>query len=95
MTKHDFIKRVSNVVKEKGFGGSLKETAAYVDAFTEAVTEAMVEREVVTLTGFAKFYVEEVAARKARNPRTGDAVDVPAKDRVKVKISSTLKQSIQ
>ena len=88
MTKHDFV-------KEQGFSGTLKETAAYIDAFTEAVTEAMAEREEVSLTGFAKFYVEEVAARKARNPRTGEAVDVPARDRVKIKILSGLKQSVQ
>lgn len=95
MTKHDFVKRVSDIVKEQGFSGTLKETAAYIDAFTEAVTGAMAEREEVSLTGFAKFYVEEVAPRKARNPRTGEAVDIPARDRVKIKILSGLKQSVQ
>lgn len=95
MTKHDFIKRVSEIVKENGFSGSLKETAAYVDAFTEAVTTAMAEREEVALTNFAKFYVDRAAARTARNPRTGEPVDVPARDRVKIKILGNLKNSVQ
>lgn len=95
MTKHEFVKRVGDIVREQGFGGTVKEAAAYVDAFTEAVAEAMAERDVVSLTGFAKFYVEDVPARKARNPRTGEAVDVPAKSRVKVKLSNILKESAQ
>lgn len=95
MTKHELIKRINDMVKEQGFKSTMKETAACVDAFTQVVIDAMTEREEVALTGFAKFYVEKVSARKGRNPRTGEALDIPARDRVKVKILSELKQSVQ
>jgi len=45
----------------------------------------------VTLVGFGTFSVVERAARKARNPKTGEAIDVPRKMVPKFKPSKLLK----
>jgi DNA-binding protein HU-beta len=46
----------------------------------------------VTLVGFGTFKVVHRAARKARNPQTGEAIDVPAKTVPKFKPSKAMKE---
>lgn len=43
--------------------------------------------EPVTLRGFGSFKVSERGARKGRNPRTGEEIDIPAGQRVTFKLS--------
>ena len=49
-----------------------------LDAFTEAVSEALSKGEEVSVVGFGSFTVKERAARSGRNPRTGEAIAIPA-----------------
>ena len=55
-----------------------KEAEAAVSAFTETVKEALAEGKKVQLIGFGNFEVRERAARKGRNPQTGEEMDIPA-----------------
>lgn len=48
----------------------------------------------IEIHGFGKFVVTEQAARTARNPRTGEMVDVPARLAVKFKPSKVLKDKL-
>ena len=50
-----------------------------VNTMLEAMTEALERGGRVELRGFGAFSTRERDARKGRNPRTGDAVDVDAK----------------
>jgi len=66
-----------------------KTAKAFLKAYTEAVMETMTEGDSVQLIGFGKFMVicgDKPAckvrlrkARKGRNPKTGEAIDIPAK----------------
>ena len=56
-----------------------KTTKAFLKAYTEAVMEAMSRGDNVQLIGFGKFQVRLRKARKGRNPRTGEALSIPAK----------------
>jgi DNA-binding protein HU-beta len=47
-----------------------------------------------TLPGFGTFTVRQTKARKAMNPRTGEAVKVTAGKTVRFKASPTLKKSV-
>jgi DNA-binding protein HU-beta len=49
-----------------------------LDAFTEAVSEALSKGEDVSVVGFGSFTVKERAARAGRNPRTGESIAIPA-----------------
>lgn len=93
MLKKDLVKRIGDCVREHGFKGTINETSAYLDAFKEAVLDAMSEGEEVYIGGFLRFWVEEIPEHKARNPRTGETVTVPTRGRVKVRILSDLKDS--
>jgi DNA-binding protein HU-beta len=64
------------------------EAAKVIDAALEAVVEAVKNGEGVQLVGYANVAVVEKAARKAKNPRTGAVIEIPAKKVVKIKAGS-------
>ena len=59
--------------------------AKVIDAALEAAVEAVKKGENVQLVGYATIAVVEKAARKAKNPRTGAVINIPAKKAVKMK----------
>lgn len=59
--------------------------AKVIDAALDAAVEAVKKGEGVQLIGYANIAVVEKAARRAKNPRTGAIVNVPAKKAVKIK----------
>jgi DNA-binding protein HU-beta len=58
--------------------GDRRTAAAAVDGLLETIVDTVRSGETVTITGFGVFESRARAARTARNPRTGVAVDVPA-----------------
>ena len=56
-----------------------EEIEQVVDIFFNEITERLAEGGRVELRGFGAFSTREREARQGRNPRTGDAVEVPAK----------------
>lgn len=50
-----------------------------VNVILEEITDSLARGDRVELRGFGAFSVRQRAARKGRNPRTGEAVHVPAK----------------
>ena len=73
MNKTELVEAVA-----KKMGTTKKEAEAAVSAFTETVKEALAEGKKVQLVGFGNFEVRERAARKGRNPQTGEELDIPA-----------------
>ena len=65
-----------------------------VDNVLGQIIEAVQKGEEVSLFGFGTFRVMERAARKGRNPRTGEAVKIAASKAVKFVPSGTLKSSL-
>ena len=57
---------------------SKKDAEKAVKAFTDAVAEELVKGGKVQLVGFGTFEVAERAAREGRNPKTGNAMPIPA-----------------
>ncbi len=51
-----------------------------VNTVFDEITEAMVRGDRVELRGFGAFSVKKRDARIGRNPRTGESVEVPAKN---------------
>ncbi len=68
-----------DVVAEKA-GITKKETTKIINAFTEVVSEAIKERNEIRLVGFGTFKVRSRAARAGRNPKTGEQVEILAKE---------------
>lgn len=74
MTKADLVQLASDAI---GPGITKKDCAVVVDAFLNAVKDALAEHKNIEIRGFGTFKVRERKSRLARNPRTGDPVDVP------------------
>lgn len=49
-----------------------------IDAVVSAITESLAKGDAVTLVGFGTFEVRDRAARKGRNPQTGQEIDIAA-----------------
>lgn len=65
-----------------------------VDAVLDAVRTTLHEGATVALPGVGKFEVKTRPARKARNPRTGEAIAVPAKRVPGFRASSAYKKAV-
>lgn len=76
MTKADLVEQVHEAI---GPGVTKKDCAAVVDAFLNAIKQAIAEGRHIEIRGFGTFKVRERRTRMARNPRTGDPVRVPAR----------------
>ena len=66
-----------------------------VDAFMEGVTKGLVKEGKVSLVGFGTLEKKKRGARTARNPQTGETVEIPARNAVSVKVGSKLKEAVK
>ena len=76
MTKADLVERVYEAI---GPGVTKKDCAAIIDAFLNSVKQSLASGEHIEIRGFGTFKVRRRKPRLARNPRTGEAVQVPAR----------------
>ena len=59
-------------------GDTKKGTEEYVNALVDVITAALKKGEKVQLVGFGSFEVRKRAARKGRNPQTGEEIKMAA-----------------
>jgi integration host factor subunit beta len=74
MTKADLVEQVSTAT-----GLTKRDVGVVVDLLLMTISRALTEEEHVELRGFGSFKVKTRNARVARNPRTGERVQVPQK----------------
>ncbi|MCY3678435.1 MAG: integration host factor subunit beta [Gemmatimonadetes bacterium] len=74
MTKADLVEQVADAV---GPRVTKKNCGLVVDAFLDAVNDALARGDNIEIRGFGTFKARHRKARVARNPRTGEAVPVP------------------
>jgi DNA-binding protein HU-beta len=90
MTKIELIDQVAEKVEL-----SKKEVERILEVIIGAVQNALKEGQKVSVTGLGTFIVKEKKARMARNPKTGEQVQVPAKKAPKFKAGKELKEILQ
>jgi DNA-binding protein HU-beta len=75
----------------------LSKTAASdaVEAVIGGITSTLASGDSVSLVGFGTFSVADRAARTARNPRTGEAIQVAASKAPKFKPGKALKDAVK
>jgi len=76
-------------------GLTKKDATAAVEGFLEVVTENLAEEERVQLIGFGSFEVRDRAARKGRNPQTGEEIQIPATKVPAFKAGKGLKDAVK
>lgn len=90
MNKTDLI----NAVAEKS-ELSKKDAAKAVDAVFETVMDSLAKGEKVQIIGFGNFEVRERAARKGRNPQTGEEIEIPANKVPAFKAGKALRDAVR
>lgn len=85
ITKRDIVCRVAERAAM-----TQAQTQDVVQLALEAIGEAIVSEGRLELRNFGVFEVKERAARKARDPRTGETMDVPARRVISFRASPTL-----
>jgi DNA-binding protein HU-beta len=83
---------VDAVAEQTGLAKS--DAARAVEALLGAVTDALRKGETVALSGFGSFVAKTRAARTGRNPRTGEAIAIPASRAPAFKAGKGLKDAL-
>ena len=76
-------------------GGTKTTAEQAVEKVIEVIIGSLKKGEEVSIAGLGIFSVKERAARQARNPRTGEAISVPAMKVPKFKASKRLKEAVR
>jgi len=65
-----------------------------VDKIFDSIKDGLVSGDKIEIRGFGSFKVKEHGARKGRNPKTGEAIDIPAKKTPFFKVGKELKERV-
>ena len=84
---------VEAIVAESGATKNV--VAEVLKAFEDVVVGNVSKGEKIVLSGFLSFERVERKARTARNPQTGEAIQVNASRAPKVSIGSTFKKAVK
>ena len=85
---------LTECIAEKLQLGKKSEGTLVIDAFMEAVTEALAEDGVVQLAGFGVLRVTTRAARRGINPMTREAIQIPERNTVTFRAGKLLKTAM-
>lgn len=86
------VELVEEVANETGL--TKADATRAIDATFAAITGALAKGDKVPLVGFGTFSVTKRAAREGRNPRTGEPVQIAARNAVGFKAGTALKDAV-
>ena len=89
MNKKEFIDMIANKASL-----TKKDAEIALQAVTDSLTELLAKGDSIVLPGFASIGVKKRAARKGRNPSTGNPIDIPASNAISFKAGTKLKEAI-
>ena len=91
MNKTELIKQVANSIE----GATQKDVTIVTDMIIETIKETGKNGDKVSIAAFGSFEPTTRAARKARNMKTGEIIDVPETKAVKFKAASAFKEIVK
>ena len=89
MTKADIIRNVHERV-----GISKSDSARFVESVFDIIKETLARGEDVKISGFGKLNIREKAARRGRNPQTGEEIEISYRKVLTFKSSQVLKKAL-
>ena len=90
MTKKEIVKQIAERI-----GETQLKTKDIVQQTFDAIVETLIEQGRIELRNFGVFEVKQRKARKARNPRTGEKVEVPPKCVVTFKPGKEMEERVR
>ena len=76
-------------------GGTKVQAEQAVETMINSIIDSLKKGEEVSIAGLGIFSVKQRAAREARNPRTGEAIQVPAMKVPKFRAAKALKDAVK
>ena len=66
-----------------------------IDTFFQSIEDALIQKRSVELRGFGTFFIREIKEKySARNPKTGELIYVPKKNKIRFRPSKQFKEFI-
>tara|TARA_B100001121_G_scaffold112379_1_gene99008 strand:- start:87 stop:368 length:282 start_codon:yes stop_codon:yes gene_type:complete len=91
LSRQELLKKL----KEKNPNLNKIEIENILNTFNESIKKALIEGRNVELRGFGSFFVKKIKEKfSARNPKTGELIYVPEKNKVRFKPSKKLNKLI-
>ena len=90
MNKAAIVEAVHGVL-----GGTKVQAEQAVDTLISSIVDSLKKGEEVSIAGLGIFSVKMRAARQARNPRTGETIEVPAMRVPKFRAAKALKDAVK
>ncbi len=90
MTKNELIEKVA-----KKANLTKRASRDAVDSVFNLIRDSLVRGEKVVITGFGTFLVRSRAARRGRNPQTGETIQIPSKKLPGFTAGKTIKRLIR
>ncbi len=82
-------------LKEKNPKLTHPEIELIIDSFCEVIEKALINRKSVEIRGFGTFFLKKIKEKhNSRNPKTGEIIYVPERNKVRFKASKKLKEFI-
>jgi len=68
---------------------------AIIDTFFESIKDALIEKKPIFLRGFGTFFIKEIkASANLRNPKTGELIYRPKRNKIRFRASKKFKEFI-
>jgi len=91
LSKPELIRKL----KEKNPNLIQSELESVIDNFCQNLGQALKDNKRIELRGFGTFFVKKIKEKySARNPKTGEIIYIPEKNRIRFKASKKLKDLI-
>ncbi len=90
MTKAELIDKIASSA-----GLSKADATRALDSTLNAVKASLKKGQKVTLVGFGTFSITKRKARKGRNPKTGEVINIPAAKTPKFTAGKALKDAVK
>lgn len=89
MSKTDLV---NYIAEETGL--TKADASRALEAMMDGIVKGLKEEGKVTLTGFCTYTAKHKEEKMGRNPKTGEAVKIPARMAVTIKAGSKLKDAL-
>ena len=89
MSRPDLIK----LLKKKHPKLNKSQLEIVIDTFFQSIVEALINKRSIELRGFGTFFTKEIKEKySAKNPKTGELIYVPKKNKVRFRASKQFKE---
>jgi|TARA_Y100000389_G_C17396978_1_gene483078 nucleoid DNA-binding protein len=87
--------KIINQLKKKNPNINQAELEKVLNIFCKSIEKALINEKTIELRGFGSFFVKKIKEKySARNPKTGELIYIPEKNKVRFKASKKLKKII-